>query len=56
MPFLTSLVKRFPATLGFSNYVYDEILIIPTKLISNPMLKYLLEKKLRILKLGVFSL
>ena len=34
MPFFESLVKCFPATLGCSDWVYDEISIVPTKLIK----------------------
>ena len=47
---------RPPATLGCSDCVYNEISIVPKKLISNLVSKLILEKKLRILKLGVFRL
>ena len=41
---------------GCSDSVYGEISGIPTELISNPVSKFLLEKKLRSLKLVVFRL
>ena len=44
MPFFASLVTCFPTALGFSDCVYDEISIVPTKLIPNPGSKSLLEK------------
>ena len=53
MSFFASFVKWFPATLGCSDCVYGEISIVPTKLVSNPVSKFLLEKKLRSLKLAV---
>ena len=43
--FFASLVKCFPDALGFSDCLYDEISIIPTKLNSNLVSKFLLEKK-----------
>ena len=52
----SSLVKCFLTTLGCSDYVYKEISIVPSKHISNLMLKFLLEIKLISLKLGVFRL
>ena len=44
MPFFASFVTCFPATLGCSDCVYNEISIVPTKFISNPVSKFLLEK------------
>ena len=46
MRFFASFFKYFPATVGCSDCVYDEIFIVPTKLISNPVSKFLLEKKI----------
>ena len=40
MPFFVSLVKWFSATLGCWDCVY-EIFIVPTKLISNPVVQFL---------------
>ena len=45
--------KCFPVSLGCPNSVYGEISSIPTELISNPVLKFLVEKELRSLKLAV---
>ena len=56
MLFFASLVKCFSATLGCSDCVYDDISIVPTKCISNPLSKSLLRKKLLSLNLGVFRL
>ena len=56
MPFFASLVKCLSASLGCSDCAYNEISIVPTKLIYESVSKFLLEKKLRSLKLGVFQL
>ena len=47
-----SFVEGFRTTLGCS----DCVSIVPTKLISNPVSKFFLGKKLRSLKLGIFRL
>ena len=45
--FFASIVKYFSATLDCLDYAYDEISIVPTKLISNLVLRdflFLLER------------
>ena len=56
MPFFANLVKGFPDILGCSDCVYSAISVVPTKLISNPVSKFFLEKMLRSLKHRVFRL
>ena len=53
-PFFACLVKCFSVTLSCSDFVYGEISSIPTELISNSVSKFVLEKKLRSLKLSHF--
>ena len=53
MPFVASLVMFFLSIPGFLDCVYNEIFIVSTKIISNPVLKFISEKKLWSLKLGL---
>ena len=45
MPFFASLVMGFPAAVNGSDLLYDKIYIVQTKLISHPVSKFSIRKK-----------